>query len=620
MDDYLINGETLSNIADKVREKAPETYEGNEVTPEEMPEAVEEVWKAGYNEGIKSVDLSPYQTKHDENLNTESKEIVEAINELNDKIGDGAMDGEDGKTPYIQDGYWYIDGTNTNVKAQGEKGEDGHTPTITIQNGYWYIDGADTGVKAEGANGKDGNDYVLTEADKEEIAGIVANSISNTVTNLTDTTWILNNDINLSTAFTYNVNFESNGNSYSKLKSTYSYNGRQYYYILHYDDTKAYDTIDGWVDTEYQIVSFTGGTDATNTALIDELYTWGKLQEVEYQQKIDENLETDSKEIVGAINELQNGKLPYVTVGGNPGTLLNVLIDAVVAAGGECIVVLTGYYGGSYYIIANWLTSSFGTVAATNILTNSTMYYRGNTTAMTIEDFQNLAVQYQPKSDTTLATTSKEIVGAINELNSKIGTGGSSSGSAEPCLEMPQIRFVGMPCSGWFGMVDWSQIDGEQNSTDENLKFTIEIVSGTLQVGDAIQLCRMSKYSGSTSYAPDGTKKYHPPKRKLRRLFEYTITEEDLEKRFITFEVPWNDKKAMKLFTQCVIMPIDERKIYFRVRRPKGEINSGSNGGGMTVDALFSNVVSITAYSYPYEWYPYGEDDVRELFYHIRIT
>lgn len=32
-------------------------------------------------------------------------------------------DGADGKTPYIQNGYWYIDGVNTNVKARGDKGD-----------------------------------------------------------------------------------------------------------------------------------------------------------------------------------------------------------------------------------------------------------------------------------------------------------------------------------------------------------------------------------------------------------------------------------------------------------------------------------------------------------------
>ena len=39
--------------------------------------------------------------------------------------GAQGKDGEDGKTPYIQDGYWYIDGVNTNVKAEGVDGKDG---------------------------------------------------------------------------------------------------------------------------------------------------------------------------------------------------------------------------------------------------------------------------------------------------------------------------------------------------------------------------------------------------------------------------------------------------------------------------------------------------------------
>ena len=33
--------------------------------------------------------------------------------------------GADGKTPYIQDGFWYIDGVNTGVKAAGVDGSNG---------------------------------------------------------------------------------------------------------------------------------------------------------------------------------------------------------------------------------------------------------------------------------------------------------------------------------------------------------------------------------------------------------------------------------------------------------------------------------------------------------------
>ncbi len=92
--------------------------------------------------------------------------------------GKDGKDGADGKTPYIENGYWYIDGVNTGVKAEGSNGkdgvdgtdgkdgadgtdgkdgEDGKTPYIGA-NGNWWIGETDTGIKAEGNDGKDGAD------------------------------------------------------------------------------------------------------------------------------------------------------------------------------------------------------------------------------------------------------------------------------------------------------------------------------------------------------------------------------------------------------------------------------------------------------------------------------
>lgn len=39
--------------------------------------------------------------------------------------GEPGKNGVDGKTPYIQNGYWYIDGKSTNVKAEGKDGSNG---------------------------------------------------------------------------------------------------------------------------------------------------------------------------------------------------------------------------------------------------------------------------------------------------------------------------------------------------------------------------------------------------------------------------------------------------------------------------------------------------------------
>lgn len=68
--------------------------------------------------------------------------------------GDTGESGADGITPHIgSNGNWYIGDTDTGVQAQGEPGKDG-------QDGQ------------PGADGKDGADYVLTDADKTEIAQI----------------------------------------------------------------------------------------------------------------------------------------------------------------------------------------------------------------------------------------------------------------------------------------------------------------------------------------------------------------------------------------------------------------------------------------------------------------
>ena len=56
--------------------------------------------------------------------------------------------GNDGSTPYIKNGTWWIGNTNTGVKAEGT---DGKTPYI--KNGTWWIGDTDTGIKAQGQNG-----------------------------------------------------------------------------------------------------------------------------------------------------------------------------------------------------------------------------------------------------------------------------------------------------------------------------------------------------------------------------------------------------------------------------------------------------------------------------------
>lgn len=52
--------------------------------------------------------------------------------------GATGQNGSDGNTPYIQDGYWYIDSVNTNVKAIGQDGQNGQDgQSFNVQSGLY---------------------------------------------------------------------------------------------------------------------------------------------------------------------------------------------------------------------------------------------------------------------------------------------------------------------------------------------------------------------------------------------------------------------------------------------------------------------------------------------------
>ena len=102
------------------------------------------------------------------------KQDVDGVYYWTQKIGDGESTwildsngkkikatgekGEPGQTPSIgSNGNWWIGSNDTGVKAKGEDGQDGVTPVIG-SNGNWWIGNKDTGVKARGENGNDGKD------------------------------------------------------------------------------------------------------------------------------------------------------------------------------------------------------------------------------------------------------------------------------------------------------------------------------------------------------------------------------------------------------------------------------------------------------------------------------
>lgn len=79
------------------------------------------------------------------------------------KPGNPGNPGANGKTPYIQNGYWYIDGVNLGVKAEGKPGSNGTSVTITriiesTESGGTNIVEFSDGSRLNVRNGKDGED------------------------------------------------------------------------------------------------------------------------------------------------------------------------------------------------------------------------------------------------------------------------------------------------------------------------------------------------------------------------------------------------------------------------------------------------------------------------------
>ena len=98
--------------------------------------------------------------------------VSEALKAALDKVVDGLNEHQ----PRINtDGKWELWDATKNAYVATEYtaiGKNGITPTIGA-NGNWYLGDTDTGVKAAGT------DYVLTSADKSEIAALVLAEIPN---------------------------------------------------------------------------------------------------------------------------------------------------------------------------------------------------------------------------------------------------------------------------------------------------------------------------------------------------------------------------------------------------------------------------------------------------------
>ena len=135
---------------------------------------------------VKGKDISPTkasQLENDPGYLTDSA-LPEAVNaalalakasgEFDGEPGRDGKDGQDGYTPVK--GIDYFDGEDgyTPVKRKDySDGKDGYTRQKNVD----YFDGKDGKDGAPGKDGKDGDAYVLTDADKAEIAELAADMV-----------------------------------------------------------------------------------------------------------------------------------------------------------------------------------------------------------------------------------------------------------------------------------------------------------------------------------------------------------------------------------------------------------------------------------------------------------
>lgn len=99
------------------------------------------------------------------------------------------------------------------------------------------------------------------------------------VTDLTGTTWILNNSIMTRSSGYYNINFTNNNASYTNINWTYLDDDD--FFALYYGSTNVYVYSGGpiWNSENYKTIQITGGTDATNSNLISWLQNNATQQE-----------------------------------------------------------------------------------------------------------------------------------------------------------------------------------------------------------------------------------------------------------------------------------------------------------------------------------------------------
>ena len=208
----------------------------------------------------------------------------------------GNIKGKDGASSNVEikNGYWFISGVNTGVKA---KGEDGTSSVISIKDGYWYINGVNTEVPA----GNVENTVVSPTLTKEEF-----NAQPITRGNGWDNDW------SLSTRAKIYIKIEMNKGT----KITFSGDSSIYKWSIIETTEKNYPSSGTYKDSDWN-TSWTGSITEYTTNVYDSAYIIITIAHVDTSNA---NLTDEEVNSMHSMFTVEGDKTMYSNSGSNNGS------------------------------------------------------------------------------------------------------------------------------------------------------------------------------------------------------------------------------------------------------------------------------------------------------------
>lgn len=248
------------------------------------------------------------------------------------------------------------------------------------------------------------------------------------VTDLTNTTWLLNDEFSLTSAFSYNINFASNNINYSTFKCEQQSGGM---YFLCYNSTQiAYKQNYGgyqfvWSKPSCKLITIIDGTDVNNTNLITWLETNATCLTTmdKTTHRIQKMLYTTTEYPVGSwfITSLPtlSTSSTIIYASGNfscdEHSFSSIKSEyyqpysAPVLYYGDVIVARGSYSSGQYTL--SWIDTKYQNLDILTEPDDATLTWLNNCNATFIGPISG--------PDSSLTTEAQTVFGAINEINEK---------------------------------------------------------------------------------------------------------------------------------------------------------------------------------------------------------